>query len=264
MSCSLACMACVSQLVGLLGVAAGGYTIAPPAAEAASTTPQPATAAAAAPTSSAAAAGDGDSTDEPMMMEDEGDEEAWLCNESDTDDEMSEDGNGDAAADGRNLHGRPHQAAAFVAERPKHNSHRHPPLDRFTALFIQRCGYSSSSSTGHREPEGLVTAPDGRKFVRAWPTLTLLPAEPSTGRHGGNKHSKGRNRQTQQAVKFSTDPTSWSAKHGYRKFCRVSVLSGKRGCRRYRAGCWPLVSLAISTMPDSCPAARLSCSFQQA
>lgn len=66
----------------------------------------------------------------------------------------------------------------------------------------------------------------GCSYVRVWPTLTIVDTGPTIAASVFPRRldqQKGRLTQHQQAVKISTDPTSFGAKHGYRKFVRVGL-----------------------------------------
>lgn len=87
-------------------------------------------------------------------------------------------------------------------------------VGRYAALFIERMGSC-------KDPQGLVTGADGQEYVRVWPSLTMLDQGDKAHLWKKKKdQSKGRTPPHQQAVKFSTVPTSWGAKWGFRKFVR--------------------------------------------
>jgi len=83
-----------------------------------------------------------------------------------------------------------------------------------------------------KDPQGIVTGEDGSEYVRAWPKITMKDTGYKVA-YRDLDQTKGRDSSRQAAVKFSTDPQSWGAKHGYRKFVRVGAAhtAGEGACR---------------------------------
>lgn len=106
---------------------------------------------------------------------------------------------------------------ALVLLQVKRNRKRHPPLNKFVAVYIMRVGSG-------KEPQGIVTGEDGSEYVRVWPKITMKDTGPGMTFRNLDQ-TKGRDSSRQAAVKFSTGPQSWGAKHGYRTFVRVGAAS---------------------------------------